>query len=114
MLSIGQWNTSNIYAGAEIRYGYKNVFSFSATGVYRNWDAKDDSQSNAGAYALVYKPAFEADLHIDVHPVSALLLNLGYRHIRARRWKETKSMRSTTSMPAAATSSLKAYPFTPA
>ena len=79
MLSIDQWNTSNIYAGAEIRYGYKNIFSFSATGVYRNWDAKDDSQFNAGAYALVYKPAFEADLHIDVHPVSALLLNLWHK-----------------------------------
>lgn len=90
MLSIGQWNTSNIYAGAEIRYGYKNVFSFSATGVYRNWDAKDDNQSNAGAYALVYKPAFEADLHIDVHPVSALLLNLGYRHISREKVEGNK------------------------
>ena len=90
MLSIGQWNTSNIYAGAEIRYGYKNIFSFSATGVYRNWDAKDDSQSNAGAYALVYKPAFEADLHIDVHPVSALLLNLGYRHISREKVEGNK------------------------
>ena len=90
MLSIGQWNTSNIYAGAEIRYSYKNIFSFSATGVYRNWDAKDDSQSNAGAYALVYKPAFEADLHIDVHPVSALLLNLGYRHISREKVEGNK------------------------
>ena len=90
MLSIGQWNTSNIYAGAEIRYGYKNIFSFSATGVYRNWDAKDDNQSNAGAYALVYKPAFEADLHIDVHPVSALLLNLGYRHISREKVEGNK------------------------
>ena len=44
MLSINQWNTSNFYAGAELRYDYKNIFSFSAAGVYRSWDTKDDSQ----------------------------------------------------------------------
>lgn len=89
MLSINQWNTSNFYAGAELRYDYKNIFSFSAAGVYRSWDTKDDSQPT-GNYALAYKPAFEANLHIDVRPISSVLLSLGYQHVSREKVEESK------------------------
>ena len=89
MLSINQWNTSNFYAGAELRYDYKNIFSFSAAGVYRSWDTKDDSQLT-GNYALAYKPAFEANLHIDVRPISSVLLSLGYQHVSREKVEESK------------------------
>ena len=89
MLSINQWNTSNFYAGVELRYDYKNIFSFSAAGVYRSWDTKDDSQST-GNYALAYKPAFEANLHIDVRPISSVLLSLGYQHVSREKVEESK------------------------
>ncbi len=81
MLLISQWNTNNIYAGAEVSYDYKNIFSFSAAGIYRSWDAKNDALPDTKDYALAYKPAFEASLRVDVHPISPLLLSLGYRHI---------------------------------
>lgn len=89
MLSINQWNTSNFYAGAELRYDYKNIFSFSAAGVYRSWDTKDDSQLT-GNYALAYKPAFEANLHIDIRPISSVLLSLGYQHVSREKVEESK------------------------
>ena len=81
MLSIDQWNTSNLHVGAEIRYDYKNILSFAIAGIYRNWSAKADSQSDIKDWVLAYKPAFEANLHMDVRPISDLLLNFGYRHI---------------------------------
>ena len=89
-LAISQWNTSNIYAGAEVRYNYKNIFSFSAAGTYRSWDAKSDSRISVKDYVLAYKPAFEANLHIDVQPISALLLNLGYQHISREKIEGNK------------------------
>ena len=77
------------YAGAELRYDYKNIFSFSAAGVYRSWDTKDDSQPT-GNYALAYKPAFEANLHIDIRPISSVLLSLGYQHVSREKVEESK------------------------
>lgn len=89
MLSISQWNTSNIYAGAEVSYDYKNIFSFSASGVYRDWDTKDDTPFSTQK-VLAYKPAFEANLHIDIHPISSVLLNLGYQHVSREKVENAK------------------------
>lgn len=90
MLFIGQWNTSNIYAGAEVSYGYKNIFSFSAAGTYRSWDAKESVTPDTEDCVLAYKPAFEANLRMDVRPISSVLLDLGYRHISRAKAKDTE------------------------
>lgn len=90
-LSINQWHTSNVYAGAEVRYDYKDILSFSAAGTYRSWDAKDNAPFNSKSYVLAYKPGFEAHLHLDVHPMSALRLDIGYRHIAREKVEDFKA-----------------------
>lgn len=87
MLDINQWNTSNIYAGLEVSYDYKGILSFSASGIYRNWDASNDEQLNTQEKVLAFKPAFETNLEIDIHPISSVLINLGYQNISREKVK---------------------------
>ncbi|WP_291528245.1 TonB-dependent receptor [Bacteroides sp. UBA939] len=74
-------NTSNMYAGAEIRYDYKNTIAFTAKGIYRNWKASEKEKNSV----LWFKPAFEADFNIDIRPVSSVTINLGYQHLRREK-----------------------------
>lgn len=70
-------NTHNIYAGAEVSYSYKDIISFTASGVYRDWKI-----SNGDAdWLLLYKPALEANFRIDLRPISSVLISLGYQNI---------------------------------
>lgn len=80
LLLYGQ-NTSNVYFGAEASYSYKDIFAIAASGTYRNWDTKKDETNPYAETALLFKPALEADLHVDIRPVSPFLLKLGYQHI---------------------------------
>lgn len=73
-LTFGQTHSSNVYAGAQLSYDYKDLVSISAAGTYRSWSADLDP-------ALLFKPAFEFTFNADVRPIPALLLNLGYQHI---------------------------------
>ncbi|WP_297642361.1 TonB-dependent receptor [uncultured Bacteroides sp.] len=70
-------HTSNIYAGAEVSYDYKDLVSFSASGLYRNWDTDKERET----IMLPFKPALEANFRMNVRPVSAVLVGIGYRHI---------------------------------
>ena len=80
MLRIGQQNMSDVYAGAEISYAYKNIIAFTASGIYRDWDTSGKEGREKGT-VLAYKPAFEGNFRIDVRPVPTVLVNLGYQHI---------------------------------
>lgn len=80
LLLYGQ-NTSNVYFEAEVSYSYKDIFAIAASGTYRNWDTKKDETNPYAEAALLFKPALEADLHVDIRPVSPFLLKLGYQHI---------------------------------
>lgn len=69
--------TQNLYAGAELSYGYKNLFSFSLAGTYRNWSIDNEESYKQG---LLFKPSVEAKLQAECRPVSAAFVQLGYRH----------------------------------
>ena len=90
MLRICQWNTSNIYAGLEVSYNYKDILTFSASGIYRSWDAPNDEPFNTKNKALAFKPAFEADFHVDIHPIPSVLVNLGYQNISREKVEGAK------------------------
>ena len=77
-LLLNAHNTRNVYAGAEVSYSYKDLISFTASGIYRDWKISGEKEMAA---LLTFKPAFEADFHINLRPVSAVLVNLGYRNI---------------------------------
>lgn len=78
-LHAAQTGTSNIYAGIEARYSYKDFISFSASGIYRNWDI--DSKEVVKETILPFKPAFEANFHVDLRPIPSVLVGLGYQNI---------------------------------
>ncbi|MDO4164564.1 MAG: TonB-dependent receptor [Bacteroides sp.] len=74
-------DTDNLYIGAEINYAYKDYINLSASGIYRSWSTDGNTETTNADLALAFKPAFEADLHIDSRPISPLLIRLGYRYI---------------------------------
>lgn len=75
-LQLDTWNTSNIYAGAEMSYDYKGLLTLSAQGVYRNWKVTDDAPA-----VLAFKPVFEGNVQVDIRPLSTLRLQAGYQGI---------------------------------
>ena len=79
-LQLFQRNMHNIYAGAEVSYSYKDILSFSASGVYRDWKVAKVEEDN-GDWLLAYMPSFEANIHADIRPISSVLISLGYQHI---------------------------------
>ena len=79
-LQLLQGNMHNIYAGAEASYSYKDIISFTASGVYRDWKTAK-TENNSGDQLLYYMPSFEANFKVDIRPVSSVLINLGYQHI---------------------------------
>lgn len=89
MLSIGQHHASNAHAGIEVSYAYKDILSFTASGVYRHWDVSEENGSVRDK-VLAYKPALEADFRIDVRPVSPLLIRLGYQHTEREKTESPK------------------------
>lgn len=90
MLRIGQQNMSDVYAGAEISYAYKNIIAFTASGIYRDWDTSGKEGREKGT-VLAYKPAFEGNFRIDVRPVPTVLVNLGYQHISREKAEGMKT-----------------------
>lgn len=72
---FAQGNANNIYAGAEISYSYKDLLSFNLEGIFHSWDA--DHEQNQ----LYLKPAFETNARIDIRPISAVAVNIGYQFI---------------------------------
>lgn len=79
--AYGQFNTNNVYAGAEISYAYKDLFSFAFDATYYHWDAKTNSGSFDKSDALLMKPEFKLGFQAEARPLPALLLNLGYQYI---------------------------------
>ena len=89
-------DTQNAYAGATISYDYKDIIGFSATGTYRHWKASDND--GIGEYALLFKPEFEGDAHISLHPIDALRIKVGYRHITRHRTDVSPRMDAVTNL----------------
>ena len=76
-LVLSTWDTDNFYVGAELGYSYRDIVTFSARGTYRDWSAKDGGDLMG---VLAFKPTFEGDFKVEVHPVSPLRVHVGYRH----------------------------------
>lgn len=87
-LLLGTGNTQNVYAGAALSYDYKNILSFSASGVYRNWSIDNEETQNEG---LLFKPALEAKFEASFRPVSAAIVNVGYLHIEREKVEGEKA-----------------------
>lgn len=85
-LSEACGNTNNVYAGAELSYNYKDLVSFSASGIYRNWDSHENK-----TIMLAFKPTLEADFHMDLRPIPAVTVSIGYQHIARQEVEGNKA-----------------------
>ncbi|MDE6820061.1 TonB-dependent receptor [Bacteroides acidifaciens] len=74
-LAFQQENTSNVYAGGEFTYDYKDILSVTARYTYRNWSSSRDE------YLPNIKPENEVSVSLGLQPVSALRVNIGYDYI---------------------------------
>lgn len=76
-------NTDNFYVGGEVSYAYKELFSISAEATYYRWDSNYSDQTGvplSNDPSLLMKPKFNFDLRAELHPISALRLNVGYQY----------------------------------
>lgn len=80
-------NTDNLYAGAEVSYAYKDILSFSASGIYRDWKISDDEAD----WLLGFKPAFEANFRADIRPIPSVTVNIGYQNISRKKVEGEKT-----------------------
>lgn len=78
-LAFRQDNTSNVYAGGEFTYDYKDIFSFTARYTYRNWSSSRNED------LLCTKPENEISTSLRLQPVSALRLSIGYDFISRKQ-----------------------------
>ncbi|MDR0989220.1 MAG: TonB-dependent receptor [Prevotellaceae bacterium] len=76
-VGLGTIDTHNSYAGAELRYSYKDKLTFSANGIYRNWAAKEHGDKAS----LYFKPKLELNFALEVRPIAPLSVTIGYQQI---------------------------------
>ena len=86
--NLSTWDTSNLYAGAEVNYDYKGIVSLSAWGVLRKWQADGDGEDLG---VLAYKPASEGNIRLNVRPLPALRLHVGYLHTARAEYNDVKA-----------------------
>ena len=77
-LALFTWDTDNLYFGAELGYSYRDLVTITARGTYRDWSAKDGGDLKG---VLAFKPAFEGDFKVELHPITPLRVEVGYRHV---------------------------------
>lgn len=70
-----QEKTKNAYAGLQISYAYKDIFSFMTKGQLYNW--KSDNEE-----ALRFKPNYRFDFQTSIRPIPELSINVGYEFVR--------------------------------
>lgn len=66
-------DASNFYAGAEVKYDYKQTVGLNLSAVYRNWNAED--------ILCYFKPALQLDAALWLSPIKSLQVEAGYQHI---------------------------------
>ena len=76
-LALATWDTDNFYAGAELTYSYRDIVTFTGRGTYRSWSSPDGGEESG---VLAFKPTFEGDFRLELHPVAPLRVHVGYLH----------------------------------
>ena len=70
------------YAGAEVKYGYKDLFDLSAKGVYYSWNA--DGSWDGGGDIAARKPELELNLRADARVFPGLRIHAGYEYVKRK------------------------------
>ena len=80
-------HTRNAFAGAELRYAYKQTFSFTANVTYRHWQTEKEEEE----YMLCFKPKVEADIQAMFRPVKAAGVHIGLQAMNHEKYGEMKA-----------------------
>lgn len=80
-VSFMQGDTQNAYAGFALRYDYRRLFAFGGDVTYRHWDADEASCDPM----LYYKPMVEGNACLEVYPLSALQVRVGFRGVKREK-----------------------------
>ena len=80
-------DTEVLYATAELKHDYKDLFDFSLKGTYYNWKWDGDippggSLSSQETHALSLKPELEVNAEVGFKPVQGLRVNVGYDYVK--------------------------------
>ena len=80
-------DTKVLYATAELKHDYKDLFDFSLKGTYYKWKWDGDippggSFSSQETHALSLKPELEVNAEVGFKPVQGLRVNVGYDYVK--------------------------------
>ena len=80
-------DTEVLYATAELKHDYKDLFDFSLKGTYYNWKWDGDippggSFSSQETHALSLKPELEVNAEVGFKPMQGLRVNVGYDYVK--------------------------------
>ena len=81
-LGLSEANVNNTYLGLRSSYDYKDLFSLTVEGTYRNWTSKS-SDTPLLANPFYFKPEIEFTLQTAFHPITPLRVQAGFDH---KRW----------------------------
>lgn len=95
-LRFAQDHTENLYAGGEVSFDYKDLFSLSASYTFRKWDSKDNET------LLAVKPSGELSVSLRVHPITPLQIEVGYDYIERETVNDYLKMKAVNDLHAKA------------
>lgn len=71
------------YGGAELKYGYKDLFDASLKGTFYSWKVDNDNEE----YYLATKPKFELSFSAEAKVMEGLKVNLGYDYVQRKKYE---------------------------
>ena len=87
-LVFGQADVEHFYCGGEVDYAHKGLFALHLSGQVHHWSA---DKRKIESDLLYLKPALELKAQLDLHPLPALTVGLGYRFVSHENEKEEKA-----------------------
>lgn len=71
------------YGGAELKYGYKDLFDASLKGTFYSWKVDNDNEE----YYLATKPKFELSFSAEAKVMEGLKVNIGYDYVQRKKYE---------------------------
>lgn len=70
------------YGGAELKYGYKDIFDATLKGTFYNWKIDNENE----ALYLATKPKLELSFYAEARVLEGLKINMGYEYVQRKEY----------------------------
>lgn len=74
------------YGGAEVKYGYKDIFDAALKGTFYGWKTDNDDEK----LYLSAKPRFELNFRAEARVMEGLKINASYEYVQRKKYAATK------------------------